>query len=87
LKLLHPSIVAYPAAADRVKLAAGWLIDQAGWRGKVVEGAAVHDQQALVLTNPTQSSGLAVLELAEKIKQSVFEQFGITLEMEPRVYP
>jgi len=87
LKLLNPSIVAYPAAANQVKLAAGWLIDQAGWRGKAVGGAAVHDQQALVLTNPLNASGLAVLELAGLIKESVFELFDVMLEMEPRVYP
>lgn len=87
LKLLNPSIVAYPAAANQIKLAAGWLIDQAGWRGRCVGGAAVHEQQALVLTNPLKASGLAVLELADLIKKSVFEQFGVSLEMEPRVYP
>ena len=87
LNVLNPSIVSYPAAGNQVKLAAGWLIDQAGWRGREVGGAAVHDQQALVLTNPLQASGAAVLELAGLIKESVFEQFGVTLEMEPRVYP
>lgn len=87
LKLLNPSIVAYPAAANQIKLAAGWLIDQAGWRGRCVGGAGVHDQQALVLTNPLKASGRAVLELADLIKKSVFEQFGVILEMEPRVYP
>jgi UDP-N-acetylmuramate dehydrogenase len=87
LKALNPAIVSYPAAANQVKLAAGWLIDQAGWRGKEVGGAAVHSQQALVLTNPFKLPGLVVLELAASIKQSVYEQFGITLEMEPRIYP
>lgn len=87
LKAENPAIVSYPAAANRVKLAAGWLIDQAGWKGREVDGAAVHEQQALVLTNPRKSSGQAVLVLADLIKQSVFEQFGVMLEMEPRVYP
>lgn len=87
LKAENPTIVSYPAAANQVKLAAGWLIDQAGWRGKEVGGAVVHEQQALVLTNPVKSSGQAVLELAELIKKSVFEQFGVILEMEPRIYP
>lgn len=87
LKAEHPAIVSYPAAANQVKLAAGWLIDQAGWRGREVGGAVVHELQALVLTNPLRSSGQAVLALAELIKKSVFEQFGVILEMEPRIYP
>lgn len=87
LKIAHPAIVSYPASANQVKLAAGWLIDQAGWRGKEVGGAVVHQQQALVLTNPLNSSGQAVLELAELIKKSVLELFGVMLEMEPRIYP
>ncbi|MDO8342326.1 MAG: UDP-N-acetylmuramate dehydrogenase [Cellvibrio sp.] len=87
LKVANPAIVSYPTAANQVKLAAGWLIDQAGWRGKEVGGAVVHEQQALVLTNPLKSSGQAVLELAELINESVFEQFGVMLEMEPRIYP
>jgi UDP-N-acetylmuramate dehydrogenase len=87
LKADNPAIVSYPATANQVKLAAGWLIDQAGWRGREVDGAAVHEQQALVLTNPRKSSAQAVLALADLIKQSVFEQFGVMLEMEPRIYP
>jgi UDP-N-acetylmuramate dehydrogenase len=87
LKAANPAIVSYPAAANQVKLAAGWLIDQAGWRGREVGGAVVHEQQALVLTNPSKSSGQAVLALADLIRNSVFEQFGVMLEMEPRIYP
>lgn len=87
LKAENPAIVSYPAAANQVKLAAGWLIDQAGWRGREIGGAMVHEQQALVLTNPGKSSGQVVLELAYLIKQSVLEQFGVRLEMEPRIYP
>jgi UDP-N-acetylmuramate dehydrogenase len=87
LKAENPAMVSYPAAANQVKLAAGWLIDQAGWRGREIGGAMVHEQQALVLTNPGKSSGQVVLELADLIKQSVLEQFGVRLEMEPRIYP
>lgn len=87
VKSRYPDIVAYAAGNNQVKLAAGWLIDQAGWRGQMLGGAAVHEQQALVLTNPGKSSSAAVLALAEQIKQSVLEQFGVMLEMEPRVYP
>ena len=87
LRMRYANIVAYPVTDNQIKLAAGWLIDQVGWRGKEVDGAAVHEQQALVLTNPHKSSGVVVLALAELIRQSVFEQFGVMLEMEPRTYP
>jgi UDP-N-acetylmuramate dehydrogenase len=87
LQLHHPDVVAYDAGEGKAKLAAAWLIDRAGWRGKEAEGAAVHKDQALVLTNPHKNSGSAVLMLAELIKQSVLDQFGVQLEMEPRVYP
>lgn len=87
LKTQYPSIVSYPVDSQRTKLAAGWLIDQAGWRGKEVGGVAVHALQALVLTNPHKSSGEAILILAEQIKASVLDQFDVVLELEPRVYP
>lgn len=87
LRTTYPDIVSYPVDAARVKLAAGWLIDRAGWRGKEAAGVQVHAQQALVLTNPEKASGAAVLALAELIQQSVNAQFGVTLELEPRVYP
>lgn len=87
LKVANPEIVSYPAAANQVKLAAGWLIDQAGWRGRVDGGVAVHAQQALVLTNPDNLSGEAVLALATLIQKSVVERFGVMLEIEPRIYP
>jgi len=82
----YPNIVFYPVDHLRVKLAAGWLIDQAGWKG-YSDGAAVHTQQALVLTNPARLRANAVVSLAELIQKSVFEQFGVYLEQEPRNYP
>ncbi len=85
LQQAFPEMVAYPQP-EGVKLAAGWLIERAGWRGFEEGGVAVHSQQALVLTNPGRCSGRAVLALAERIVQSVVETFGVTLEMEPRVY-
>lgn len=81
-----PSVVAYPVDENSVKLAAAWLIDQAGWKG-FSRGAAVHEQQALVLTNPNRLSGSAVLEVAELIRASVLSKFGVELEQEPRNYP
>jgi UDP-N-acetylmuramate dehydrogenase len=83
----YPELVAYPQGDTEYKLAAAWLIDQAGWRGKSFEGARVHDQQALVLTNPNKLTGAAVLALAAQLQEDVQLRFGVTLEMEPRVYP
>lgn len=88
LQQAFPTVVAYPMDENSVKLAAAWLIDQAGWRGfSKDKGAAVHEQQALVLTNPNRLSGSAVLEVAELIKVSVLSKFGVELEQEPRNYP
>ncbi len=83
---LFPDVVFYPVDSEYVKLAAAWLIDRAGWRG-VNRGAAVHSEQALVLTNPARLSGEKVLELANAIKNSVAQMFGVELEQEPRAYP
>ncbi|MEN0038681.1 MAG: UDP-N-acetylmuramate dehydrogenase [Cellvibrio sp.] len=87
LRSQYPAIVSYPVDPGFVKLAAGWLIDQAGWRGKGVDGAVVHALQALVLTNPDGLPGSAVLALAEQVQASIAERFGVILELEPRVYP
>lgn len=87
LKDKYPDIVAYPLDENHFKLAAGWLIDRAGWRGKNLDGAEVHQRQALVLTNPQKQSGRAVLALAASIQRSIKDMFEVDLEMEPRVYP
>ncbi len=83
----YPDLVSYPVDDQRVKLAAAWLIDQAGWKGVTQGPVAVHSLQALVLTNPGRAMGSDVLALAEKIQQSVNEKFGVQLEPEPRIYP
>jgi UDP-N-acetylmuramate dehydrogenase len=67
------------------KLAAGWLIEQCGWKGKSLGNAAVHSLQALVLTNPGHASGNEIKELAIAIQQSVGEKFGVTLETEVNI--
>ena len=87
IQLQHPNVVFYPAGAGLVKLAAGWLVDCAGWRGYKDELTAVHDQQALVLTNPNRLTGDMVLALSHRIQESIFHMFGVMLELEPRVYP
>ncbi|WP_444944201.1 UDP-N-acetylmuramate dehydrogenase [Microbulbifer sp. ZKSA006] len=86
LKAQHPDLVAYASGASW-KLAAGWLIDRAGWRGRRHEAVGVHHQQALVLVNPGRGSGDAVTGLARAIASDVQDKFGVTLEPEPRYYP
>lgn len=78
-----PEIVHYPLPDGSVKLAAGWLIDACGWKGKSVGRAAVYDRQALVLVNRGGASGAEVVTLARAIQESVYGRFGIRLEPEP----
>lgn len=81
----HPGLVAFPYQSDTVKLAAAWLIDSLGWKGREVNGVKVHPEHALVLTNPTRAKGESILVLAEKIKHSVLQAYGVELEIEPRL--
>ncbi|MBO4550081.1 MAG: UDP-N-acetylmuramate dehydrogenase [Bacteroidaceae bacterium] len=78
----YPTMPNYPAEEGKVKLAAGWLIEQAGWKGKSLGPAAVHDRQALVLVNKGGASGHDIQRLCEAVKQDVNKRFGITLEPE-----
>lgn len=78
-----PEIVHYPLPDGTVKLAAGWLIDACGWKGKSIGRAAVYERQALVLVNRGEASGAEVVTLARAIQESVYGRFGIRLEPEP----
>lgn len=79
-----PNLVHYPVDGAQTKVAAGWLIDQLGWKGRVHGKAQVHEQQALVLVNMGGDSE-DVLGLARQIQADVRERFGIELEMEPLI--
>jgi len=82
----NPLMPTYPAQhAGYKKIAAGWLIEQCGWKGRSLGNAAVHQLQALVLTNPGHATGKEVKDLAEAIQQSVKEKFGVALETEVNI--
>lgn len=85
LKQQYPHMVQYPLANGEVKLAAGWLIEQAGWKGKRQGDAGVHEQQALVLVNYGTASGADVLALAADIQADILQRFAVLLEIEPVV--
>ena len=85
LKAEHPSIVGYPASSGNIKVAAGWLIEQAGWRGKVVGNVGSHKDQALVLVNYGGASGNEIWQLAMDIQASVLQKFGVTITPEVNV--
>jgi len=79
----HPRLPHYPSGNAQVKLPAAWLIEQAGWKGKTLGRAGVHEQHALVLVNRGEASGAEILALANAIQNSVFDKFGVRLEPEP----
>lgn len=85
LKEKYPQLVSYLQADGSVKLAAGWMIDQCGWKGRSLGAAGVHEKQALVLINRGGASGTEMLKLAHAIQEDVRLRFGVMLEIEPVV--
>lgn len=81
----HPDIVHYPMEDGRIKLAAGWLIDQAGWRGKSQGDSGTWKNQALVLVNHGNASGQDIYRFSEEIIQDIRQRYGIILEREVNV--
>ncbi|GAB3472405.1 UDP-N-acetylmuramate dehydrogenase [Azotobacter salinestris] len=85
LHIRYPDLIAYPQTDGNVKLAAGWLLERAGWKGYRDDDAGVHRLQALVLVNYGQASGRQMLGLAQRIREDIEGRFGVSLEIEPSV--
>ena len=85
LKGEYPEIPIFPFEPGKVKIAAGWLIEKAGWKGKSVGNCAVHDQQALVIVNKGGATGKEIFDFSEMIMEDVFKIFDIKLEREVQV--
>ncbi|MFK7702598.1 UDP-N-acetylmuramate dehydrogenase [Pseudomonas caspiana] len=86
IRLKHPALVGYPQPDGQVKLAAGWLIEQAGWKGYREGDAGVHRLQSLVLVNYGHATGVQLYALAQRIQADIAKRFGVELEMEPNLY-
>ena len=82
LKEQYPNIPSYPIDEEYVKVPAGWLIDSAGWKGRALGRAAVHDRQALVLVNLGGATGQEVMTLAERICEDIYDKYGIRITPE-----
>src|SRR5690606_18276739 len=80
-----PDMAHYKVDDTSIKLAAGWLIEQCGWKGKVVGNTGTWKNQALVLVNHGQASGTEVFELSKAIIEDVYRHFGVFLEREVNV--
>ena len=85
LKNVFPGMVGHPGPSGQVKLAAGWMIEQCGWKGFRRGDAGCHEKQALVLVNFGQASGQEIYSLSEEILQSVKARFGVELEREVNI--
>ena len=85
LKQSYPNVIAFPSGAERTKLAAGWLIEQCGWKGYRKGDAGCFPKQALVLVNYGNATGREIYELSEEIIDSVKKKFNVVLEREVNI--
>jgi len=85
LKKDFDALVAYPLENGNYKLAAGWLIEQSGLKGFEMNGAAVHNKQALVLVNKNNTTGQNIYQLSDYVLSKVFDKFGVQLEREVNI--
>jgi UDP-N-acetylmuramate dehydrogenase len=85
LKIIFPAIPLFDFSSDMKKAAAGWMIEQCGWKGKWMGNAGVHNKHALILISNGKATGAEVLQLSEAIKESVYKKFGIEIEPEVNI--
>ena len=85
IKKKYPNVVNYEINENEFKIAAGWLIERAGWKGKKFNNYGVHEKQALVLVNYGLANGMEIFELSEKIILDIKDKFGITIEREVNI--
>ena len=85
IKKKYPNVVNYEINENEFKIAAGWMIERAGWKGKKFNNYGVHEKQALVLVNYGLANGMEIFELSEKIILDIKDKFGITLEREVNI--
>ena len=78
----YPSMPSYQVDATHVKIPAGWMIEQCGWKGKSLGNAAVHDKQALVLVNCGGATGADIVALSDAVRAAVREKFGVEIHPE-----
>jgi UDP-N-acetylmuramate dehydrogenase len=85
IKLVYPAIPHYVVSEAHVKVPAGWLIEQAGFKGKRFGDAGIHKNQALVLVNYGNATGQEILNVSKDIQKTILEKYGIVIEAEVNV--
>ena len=85
IKKKYPNVVNYKINENEFKIAAGWVIERAGWKGKKFNNCGVHEKQALVLVKYGLAKGIEIFNLSEKIVLDIKKKFGIMLEREVNI--
>jgi UDP-N-acetylmuramate dehydrogenase len=85
LKEKYPDLVGYPTGPETTKIAAGWMIEKCGWKGRQIDNYGVHKNQALVLVNYGGADGEKIYKLSKQIQAEVKDVFGVGLEIEVNI--